>query len=142
MEPFFEQKDLRASGNRMLIFLTFYVPAFFFGISYFLRYYPVLLPPSLVYLCAVIPMIFAIGFNLLHLRSHHPVRWITTDSRVIYESPLAVLGSTFNIPVSELASVSGIGNTDFANCTTVSGVNHKLYYKCRGGRAFYHHLSQ
>jgi hypothetical protein len=142
MEPFFEQQDLRATGRRMLIFLAFFVPAFFLGISYFLRYYPVPFPPFLVYLCALIPMMFAIGFNLLLLRSHHPVRWITTNSRVIYESPLSLLGRTFDIPISELASVSGIGDTDFASCTTISGVNHKFYYKHRGGRAFYHHLSQ
>ena len=141
MEPFSEQKDLRATGRRMLVFLALFVPSFYWGISYFLRSYPIPFPAYFVYLCASIPVIVAIGFNLLLIQSSRPLRWITTESRIIYESPFSILGSSFDIPASELASVSGIGDTDFANCTTVAGVDHKFYRKYSGGRAFYQHLA-
>lgn len=141
MEPFFEQQDLRATGRRMLAFFALFVPAFYWGISYFLQSFPVPFPAYLVYACGTIPVTIAIGFNLLLIQSRHPVRWITSESRIIYESPFSILGRSFDIPASELASVSGIGLTDFANCTTVSGVDHKFYRKHRGGRAFYNHLA-
>ena len=142
METFHEEHDVRRSAGRMLSFIAVFTPVFFFGIYIVLREYPVPFPNSFVYTCSSVPVLIAIGFNMILFRSSHPLQWKMTDSRIIYESPSFLLGKSFNIEISDLNKMSDIGDTDFGSCVTSSGSSFKFHRKHRGGRAFSIHLEE
>ena len=143
MSPFNEHYDVKSSAKRMLIFLCIFIPVFFYGIHVFLQSYSSIPVSNLtVYLCATIPMLLGLGYNIALLRSRHEIRWIITSSHIIYESPTRMLGDSFRVLISEVRDVSIIGTTDYAECVTTSGGIHKFSVKYRGGRSFYTHLAK
>ena len=141
MTPFNEQHDARAFGGRMLIFLAIFTPLFLFVTHLFLKSNHLFIRNYMVYIAICIPLLFAVTFNLISFRSHRPIQWIVTSTRIIYESPSRLFGNSFNIPVSDLVNVSNVGDTDFANLNTISGDSLKFYIHPKGGRIFFHHLN-
>ncbi len=124
----------------MLIFLPIFIPGFLVGVHLFLNAFPIPFPDYVIYSCIAVPILMAVGYNVVLLQCKRPLRWMLRESRIIYESPAFLLGRSFDIAESDLIRVVKLGRSDYAVCETVTGGSCRFQCRFKGGRKFFEHL--
>lgn len=140
MDTFYAEHDTKFKGWISLTFLVIFVPAMLWAFHTFVPSEKVPIPVEFVYVGMAVPLMLGICYCTASLRSKGLQRWIISESEIAYESPSPFLGKSFRMPISDFRGVEIDGDSDFARCKCVSGVDHGFHIGQIDGYRFYQTL--